>query len=192
MRKVAQEILEALCKIPITISSTRRVLNIFKDSQQLKQRSKALYESILGGLGHMLEYLKRNAVKKALMAGLKQQSFESRLLDDLIGNITKSRDAFNEEAELCHKEALQRLQKRGEEDAREIKQEIRTIGLIIEAAKQEEKRARDALAEGMQLLDMRTAELSDTFLDFVKAVKQLLIASPKGFEHAYHLGMLNA
>ncbi|KAI0392716.1 hypothetical protein F5Y17DRAFT_341060 [Xylariaceae sp. FL0594] len=187
IRRVDQEILDALCKIPLTISSAQRVLNIFKDSQQLKLRSKALYQSVLGGLGHMLEYLKRSTVEKALVAGLRQQSFESKLLDEWIANMDTSLDAFNEEVELCHKEALHKLRKMGEEDANVLKDQIDQLSRAVEAARQEGRRSHNALAERMRMLAMSNVELSAKVRLLVEDFKHLMTAKPKAFEHAYHL-----
>ncbi|KAK3319665.1 hypothetical protein B0T19DRAFT_432841 [Cercophora scortea] len=158
MRNVAEKVLDALCQIPIILSGTRRVLSIFQESQELQKCSRALYKSVLLGLGHMLEYLRRKSAWKVLKAGFKQQSFESGLVDK-IDDITKQRDAFNDEAELCHKEVVHRLEKASEKSGNEIKDEMRAISVIISAARAEEERARRAIADGLHLVAMRVGEL---------------------------------
>ncbi|OIW24490.1 hypothetical protein CONLIGDRAFT_648639 [Coniochaeta ligniaria NRRL 30616] len=192
MRKVAKDILEALCKIPVIMSSTRRVLNIFKESRELRQKSKALYKSILGGLGHMLEYLRRGTARKGFMAGLKQENFESDLLDNWIGNITKDRDGFNEEAEMCHKEAVQKLQKMGDKNAKDIQQQIKGISVVIEAAREEDRRAHQAFLDGMELLGMTIhgmfrSEMESFKVDLRRTLVDLLAANPKVTDYSWSL-----
>ncbi|KAK3690376.1 hypothetical protein B0T22DRAFT_481554 [Podospora appendiculata] len=97
MRDVAEKALDALCQIPLILSGTRRVLSIFKKSQELQKCSRAFFET-----------------------GLVEK----------IDDITKRRDAFNEKAEMCHKEVVHRLKEASEKSGNGIKDEMRAISMI--------------------------------------------------------------
>jgi len=198
MRTVAEKVLEALQKIPAVLSGAERVLGIFEDSEQLKEQSTALYRSMLLALGHMLEYLKRKSFIKIIGAVFKQQAFESQLMAK-IDNITKERDAFNEEAEICHKEVLAQLAKTSEKNADEIKDELRGISQVLAVYTAEQRRARRDFTETLKVVGMSYEYLQHEVVSFKKDVRndinmlqkpmkemlRLLKANPKGIETAY-------
>ncbi|KAK0642941.1 hypothetical protein B0T16DRAFT_174338 [Cercophora newfieldiana] len=191
MRKIADMILEKFSEIPILLSGTRRVLSIFKDSSDLHTHSKALYTSILSAIGHMLHYLKRKSGGKTLKAFFGQESFEFELTRK-IEDVAKQRDVFNEHAELCHKEALRRLEETtkssaeaNDRNADGIKTEIRSLRLVVRAADEERERVQRAIANAMSFMAMEQAELRrevaalrEANVMAVQYFKQLMRANP--------------
>lgn len=166
MRDVANAIFDALCRIPVILGGAKRVLRLHSDSKRLKDLSDELYTSILGGLGYMMEYLKRKSSKKLLKAFFKQGNFESRL-EEKIKAISAAKDAFNEEAEMCHKEAVQSLVHLNEGQAGKIQK-------LIDIHEAENKRTREE--------DLLLNQKSQIVLDLVI---KLLNANEKGVDMAW-------
>lgn len=164
MRDVANAIFDALCRIPVILGGAKRVLRLYGDSKRLQDLSDELYTSILGGLGYMMEYLKRKSSKKLLKAFFKQGNFES-CLEEKIKAISAAKDAFNEEAEMCHKEAVQSLVNESQAG------KIQTLIDIHEA---ENKRTREA-----DLLLRQQAQILS------ELVFKLLNANAKGVDMAW-------
>ncbi|KAJ4416468.1 hypothetical protein N0V82_006733 [Gnomoniopsis sp. IMI 355080] len=186
MRNVAKEILDALHAIPSILTGARRVLNVFRDQEILKDKSKALYNSILTAMGHMLEYLRRKSTRKMLKVVFKQQSFEADLLTK-IEDITKARNEFNEESELCHKEVLQKL---GEDSSRNT-DEVAKLAEVLSVYSDEQKRSQQAIFECVEGLskginDMKR-DLKDVPLKTARAILELLRASPTALEHVIQM-----
>lgn len=158
MKNVADKVMEALQQIPTLISSAQRVLQIYKDSDQLKILSTSFYGSILAALGHILEYLRQKSLWKALKAGFQQASFEKLLLEK-VDNVTKDRNAFNDEANICQKEMIERLESVQKENSDEARK--RTQGLLetVKFACQEQTRANREMRETLELMQMTTMEI---------------------------------
>jgi hypothetical protein len=158
MRIVAKTVLEALVQIPAILSGAQRVLSIFKGDSVLEERSKALYSSTLAALGRMLEYLKRNGFRKALAATLKQDSFEIGL-EDRIRDLTIQRNAFNEQAEICHWDSMKKMREKSDATESELKDELRRIGDMVDAYHPERLRAQEAIQQAVELMGMSYAKL---------------------------------
>lgn len=197
MRKVADTILKQLHQIPAILSSVQRVLNIYRNSTKLVELSDAIYQSVLVALGRMLEYLRHNACRKVMKAFVKQQSFQSDLLTK-IEDIATARDEFNAEAEMCHKEACQRLQDATERRGDRVEDEIANLRQIVTVAQNEQERSSQKIQEYFELMGHNYFELTAE----VKELKQrqerkdrvmeylleLLKSEPKVNEAAYKEG----
>lgn len=145
MRKVAVAIFDALEQIPAALGGARRVMNIFKDSKTLQSHSDTLYKSVLAAMRHMLEYLRRKSVRKIFKVILKQQRFEDDLMVK-INNIIKSRDAFNHEAEVCHRKVVQQLSEASAKNADEAQE----IYLLLSRSTEEQQRSQRFVAPSVQ------------------------------------------
>jgi len=164
MRKVAQMVLDKLAEIPIIYASTRRVLNLFPDAPDLQTQSRALYTAMLTGVGHMIEYLQRKQHRKTIKAFFAQSDFESSLVEK-IDDIAARRDALNHEAEMCHKEALNKLReiteanaKTSQTNADALNKEMKALQLVITASEAQ----REQLEELVKQTNMEIAQLRTT------------------------------
>lgn len=197
MRKVAKKILDALQLIPSILSGARRVLNIFRDHEALEDKSKGLYLSILAAMGHMLEYLKRRSDRKVIEAVFKQQSFEADLLTK-IEDITKVRDAFNDESELCHKEVLQKMA----EDSTRNRDEMAILVEVLSVSSSEQQRSHQAIVECLQSFDhslmslvQGVGEMKKEVTSITRTVKpmaqflEMLRANPIVWEHVAQMSV---
>ena len=173
------QVLDAACQIPLILNSAQRVLGMYRDSAELQQASKELYGSILICLGHMLRFLRRKSRWKVLEAGFKQQAFEAELLDK-IKNVENSRDAFNEQAEICHKLSLQDLRQKSEADNQDLRGRMQAVLEIQVSATLEEKRTQQIIVELQQYL-------KESLVNPVEQLMELLTNSPTLLRHAWAL-----
>ena len=124
MKDVHGKVLDALQQIPSIIDGAQRVLRIYNDSERLESLSKAFYTSILAALGQVMYYLRKKASAKITRAFITPFGFEDKLVHK-IGDITTAKEAFNDEADICQKEMLDRMnaaiENRSEETAGEIR-----------------------------------------------------------------------
>jgi hypothetical protein len=100
LRKINDEIVEALIQIPTILNKNARAQAVFKPSASLEILSSALYIAILHCLGRVLEYYKQRAMKKIAKALFTQGSFQESL-SDKIGAIIKCNEAVDDEIKLC-------------------------------------------------------------------------------------------
>lgn len=145
------------------------MLNIYRDSPRLVELSDALYQSVLAALGRMLEYLKHHACRKILKAFIKQQSFQSDLVRK-IEDIASARDDFNTEAELCHKEALQKLQDVTERGGDQVQDAISNLSQILAFSRREQERSAQNIREYFDLISQSYSNLNKD----VREIKQLM------------------
>jgi hypothetical protein len=143
----------------------QRVLNIYQNSTKLVELSDAIYQSVLVALGRMLEYLRHNACRKVLKALIKQQSFQSSLVIQ-IEDIAAARDEFNTEAELCHKESLQKLQEATERGGDRVEDAILNLKRVVAISRREQERSSQMIHEYFDLM-------SHDFSDLTKEVGEL-------------------
>jgi hypothetical protein len=161
MRHVAESVLDALEQIPVILGTAQRVLNIYRDSEKLKQLSQTFYQSILAALGHILHYFRRKSSSKVFQVALQPASFQKDLLDK-IEKIAKARNALNEEADLCHKEMQKRsyqLANATDKNSENIMREIGHIKQVLIAASLEQKRANGVMSDALDILQMSKTEL---------------------------------
>ena len=139
----------------------------------------------------MLEYLKHNACRKVLKAFIKQQSFQSDLVQK-IEDIATARDDFNAEAELCHKETLQKLQDVTERGGERVEDAISNLTRTVVVARREQERSNQRMQEYFDLISHSYWDLSKE----VKEIKNLmhlpmirlletLKSNPRAIEAAY-------
>lgn len=148
MKTIADKVLEALCDLPVLLSSTKRVLQCFPE---LRAQSDALYKSTLVALGHMLAYLgRKSGLKRLLKVVFQQASFETDLLAK-IDDIRKQRDAFNNEADICQNEMMKRVEdatdaanKNGEKLSHGVQNMIEMVGVCVRE-QQRVKQQNDAI-----------------------------------------------
>lgn len=167
------------------------MLNIYQDAPKLVELSDALYQSVLVALARMLKYLKHNACRKVLKAFIKQQSFQSDLVRK-IDDIVAARDEFSAEAELCHKEALQKLQDVTERDGDRVQDAISNLSQIVSISRREQERPAHNIREYFDLISQSYSFLTKD----VREVKQLMYllmiplletlkSNPRAIEAAY-------
>ncbi|KAF2454925.1 hypothetical protein BDY21DRAFT_373792 [Lineolata rhizophorae] len=197
MRKVNEEIFEALQEIPSILNGAQRVLRVYRDSEKLQTYSSALYASVLKAMGHMLGYLRVKSLRKASKAFLAQSSFELKLSEKIV-EIRRCRDAFNGEATVCSTEMLNKVQQvlsSVNKTSESVLQEIVSIEKFLGFAFQEQLRTQAEIRTGLKALEERDRELKrrqselrqklDAQTATLNSVMQLLKASPKGVEEAY-------
>ncbi|PYH99752.1 hypothetical protein BO71DRAFT_424824 [Aspergillus ellipticus CBS 707.79] len=109
MKDIREDILSALCDIPVILNGAQRVLGIYKVSNELRVYNDALYTATLRGLGCLLGYIRERGWKKSLKALLLQSSFGKRLSES-IEEMHGCRDRFNAEADICGMPMQQRLE----------------------------------------------------------------------------------
>lgn len=142
----------------------------------------------------MLEYLRHNACRNVLKALVKQQSFQSDLFKR-IEDIAAARDDFNAEAELCHKETLQKLQDVTERGGDRIEDAITNLSQIVAISRREQERSNQIIREYFDLISQSYWDLKKD----VKEIKQLmrlpmililetLKSNPNVIEAAYEQG----
>ncbi|KAK4222704.1 hypothetical protein QBC38DRAFT_503785 [Podospora fimiseda] len=156
--KVRDKILEALQQIPSILNSAQRVLNIYHDSAKLKELSKAFYISTLSVLGHILHYLRRKASSNLMKVVFQPGSFQEDLFLKL-EQLTKDRNAFNEEADLCQKEMLDNLGKVIQQDNHEAKEERAKMEHLLRLAAFEQGRANRVIGEMLEAIKRRQSEI---------------------------------
>jgi hypothetical protein len=202
MRSIVDKIMEALHEIPVILSGAQRVLSIYKDSEKLQAQSKALYGSVLAALGHTLDYLRRKSFWKLLKAGFQQSSFEEGLIEK-ISNVTKERNGFNAEADICQKEMLDKIAdvtKTANKNSEDAIKEVQLIQQILVFAHMEQRRAQQEIAESLEVLMMsgmelkrRQSEIRQDVADIKTAVAPLknlmkmLRGNPKALDLAYSM-----
>lgn len=194
MRNIAHKLLNALSLIPSILSGAQRVLNVFRDQKSLEEKSQVLYLSILSAMGHMLAYLQEKRVWKVLKATFKQQNFEAGLVEK-IENITTARDDFNDECELCHKEALHKI---GEDSARNG-DAMATLKEILVTSGLEQRRSHRIIVEGLasvqqdfEILARGVWEMKEDIRRVALPITQLmelLRASPGIYENVLLMSM---
>ncbi|KAL8391294.1 hypothetical protein RB595_010058 [Gaeumannomyces hyphopodioides] len=142
MKSVADKVLEALCDLPVLLSSTKRVLQCFPE---LRAHSDALYKSILVALGRMLAYLgRKSSLKRLFKAFFQQTSFEEDLVAK-ISDIRKQRDAFNDEADTCQKEMAKRVEEAADaarKSGEQISQGVQTMKEMVDVCLREQQRVK--------------------------------------------------
>lgn len=148
-------------------------------------------------LGRMLEYLRHNACRKVTKAFFKQQSFQSDLLMK-IEDIAAARDDFNTEAELCHKEAVQKLQEATESGGDRVEDGISNLRQVVTIARKEQERSNQKIQEYFELAGHSYTELTREIRE-MKRLQQLSIfatnylletlrSNPRVIEAAYNEG----
>ncbi|KAK4220519.1 hypothetical protein QBC38DRAFT_526643 [Podospora fimiseda] len=156
--KVRDRVLEALQQIPTILNSAQRVLNIYHDSAKLKELSKAFYISTLSVLGHILNYIRRKASRNLMKVVFQPGSFQEELFQKL-EQLTKDRNAFNEEADLCQKEMLDNLGKVIQQDNHEAKEERARMEYLLRLAAFEQGRANRVIGEMLEAIKRRQSEI---------------------------------
>jgi len=194
MKEVADEIFEALFQIPIILSGAQRVLVIYKDSKKLRACSSALYTSILHGLGYVLSYLREKSISRSIRDSVKAlvQLSSYRLdIDEKIKNITKSREAFNAEADICQKEMVKKMRdmtETGRDAAQDVQRKMNAMAKALETASLEKQRTSKEISDSLKTIEESTSELKLEMAATKKVmfeIKHLLMASPKALEEAY-------
>ncbi|KAL1878293.1 hypothetical protein Daus18300_002211 [Diaporthe australafricana] len=195
LRRVADTVLNELHRIPAILSSVQRVLNIYRDSTKLVELSDAIYQSVLVSLGRMLEYLRHNACRKVTKAFFKQQSFQSDLLMK-IEDIAVARDDFNTEAELCHKEAVQKLQEATERGGDRVENGISDLSQVVTIARKEQERSNQKIQEYFELVGHSYFELTKEIREMKRRQElsilatnyllEVLRSNPRVIEAAYN------
>ncbi|OAL21622.1 hypothetical protein AYO22_08018 [Fonsecaea multimorphosa] len=173
MRDVADKVLDGLHQIPAVLNGTQRVLNIFRDDKELRGYSETLYCALLAALGHMLEYLKRKSLRKLLPAVLKQETYESGLVQK-IGAVEKARDNFNQHAQTCHMEAMKKLAEVNCENSNMIQGQLQNISNILVQCEAEKKRVNAALEDAIKLANMSYNQLLKEFREIREPLKELM------------------
>jgi hypothetical protein len=197
LQDIRVEILQGLHDIPTIFNGVERALAMYKDSKKLQTYSTAIYVSTLHAIGHMLEYLRRKCVPRALKAIFKQSSFEFQLTQKL-QDMTKCRDAFNNEVTLCQQEMLKKVQDASqitEQTTQITLREIQSMKSLLGLAVEEHLRVQMVIRAGLKMHDeksnaiiRRQSDLGRMFqktLEAMNTVVQLLQASPKITEKAY-------
>ena len=180
MRSVAEKVMEALHQIPALLSGAQRVLKIYKDSERLKVLSKAFYCSILAALGHILNYLRRKSLWKLLQAGFQQASFERELFEK-IDEVMKDRDAFNDEANICQREVLDRLTSVAEKNSEDARKEARILRDILVISIREQTRVHQTIQETLELVQQikrRQSELGQQIGQKLDAITKIVSSGP--------------
>jgi hypothetical protein len=173
MKKVADEVMEALHEIPTILNGAQRVLGVYQGSKALEKASSELYCAVIRALGHMLGYLRQSnsafsKTMKVVSAAFKGAGFQSTLTDK-INTIAKVRDSFNQEADICQKEML----KANSDGVVEIKNGINSVKRCSEISSMEQKRT----AEIMQRVQGLEQGL--------KSILEFLKSEPKLLDHSY-------
>ncbi|KAI3332093.1 hypothetical protein HD806DRAFT_518903 [Xylariaceae sp. AK1471] len=127
MRNVAEKVLEGLYRIPAILSGVQRVLKIFNDDDELHGPTRQIYMSILAALRHMLECLQRARARKIFTAAFMQDMFEMEL-EQKIKSMEDERNKLNEQAQLCHMEAMNKLQRVSAKDTAVVQKEMKIVG----------------------------------------------------------------
>lgn len=146
-----EKVLDALQQIPTVIDGAQRVLKIYPDSERLRALSDTFYASILAALGHMIHYLRKKASSK-LREAVKRPFTSNDVLVDKIKAVEAGRDAFNREADICHREMVQRMKVLTSQEGDETREEVKIIGEAIDEAAQEHSRA-------LQMIQRKQSEL---------------------------------
>lgn len=157
-------------------------MSIYKDSERLTSLSAAFYTSILSALGHVLNYLRRkSSVKKAsanfIHAVIRPANFQRELVEK-IDQITKDRNAFNEEADICHKEMLDRLAAAEERRSEATMDEIQAMQKWLRMAAWEQNRANRVMGEMLEAIKRQQNEIGKNVSIIKAAVTKPQIALP--------------
>ncbi|KAK3994345.1 hypothetical protein QBC44DRAFT_357241 [Cladorrhinum sp. PSN332] len=169
--KVRDKVLEALQQIPTILNSAQRVLNIYKDSEKLKEFSKAFYLSTLSVLGHILNYLRRKASSNLIKVVFQPGTFQEELFQKM-EQLTNDRNAFNEEADLCQKEMLDELGKVIQQDNNEAKEERARMEHLLRLAAFEQGRANRVIGEILEVIKRRQSEIGKDVAEIKTAVTE--------------------
>ena len=172
LSKVHGEVLDALERIPGIIDSAQRVLRIYNDSERLECLSKSFYMSILSALGHIMHYLQEKASSR-IKVFLMPSGFKEQLIKN-IDAIAKDKDAFNEEANICQKEMLERVENQGEQTG----DDIRRMEQTLNAATVGQSRANLSLAEKVEMIRRQNSDLGR---DMKRDMKELKTAMTQPF-----------
>ncbi|KAJ2994816.1 hypothetical protein NUW58_g1450 [Xylaria curta] len=190
MRNINDNVLDCLCRIPIILNGTQRVLRIFQHDEELQNQSRRLYMSLLEVLGHILEYLKQNEARKLVRAILKQDVFEADLEQE-IKTAEMIRDMFNDQAQVCHMEAVNKQACLRSQDTVALQEQLEHIGYIVKASEAEERRVRGAIAEALIIVQMKCDELQGQYRQLASNVElsnkllKLLISNSNAYDVAY-------
>lgn len=194
MRNVAGKLLDALHLIPSILLGAQRVLNVFHGQKSLEEKSNVLYLSIISAMGHMLAYLQEKRGWKVIKATFKQQHFEADLVEK-IENIKTARDDFNEECELCHKEAVQKI---GENSARNGDTMV-TLREALIASDFEQRRSWRIIIEGLGSFQKDFETLATGVWEMKAEMKrvtqpitqlmELLLANPEVYKNVLFMSM---
>ncbi|PON29541.1 hypothetical protein TGAM01_v201790 [Trichoderma gamsii] len=151
MKHVHDKVLEALAQIPTILNSAQRVLKIYKGFEKLSSLSRTFYSSILTVLGHILKFLRQKS-RKNFVVVFQPANFQEKLLEK-VENMTRNRNAFNSEADICQKEMISRLAIAEKQGSEATAEEIRNINHIIKISVCEQNRALRVIVEMQQMLD---------------------------------------
>ncbi|KAL7934995.1 hypothetical protein V8C35DRAFT_24138 [Trichoderma chlorosporum] len=151
MKHVQDKVLEALAQIPTLINGAQRVLKIYKGFEKLSSLSRTFYSSILTVLGHILKFLRQKSWKNFAVV-FQPANFQKELLEK-VENMTRNRNAFNSEADICQKEMLSRLANAEKQGSEATAEEIRNIKHIARIAAFEQNRALRVIVEMQQMLE---------------------------------------
>lgn len=178
MRKLREDIFEALEEIPLILNCTQRVLAIHRKSERLQNYSSALYVSILSTMAHMIGYLRQKSAGKIMNVFFKQNSFESSLSSKLDA-IKQCSEAFNKEAAICSKELQKRLEQISVSTnrvAKEVYQQVGDLKQMIEVIHREQKRTEHELQEPLALLTKTCESLNNAMALFASNPLATLMA----------------
>ncbi|KAK4465050.1 hypothetical protein QBC42DRAFT_262380 [Cladorrhinum samala] len=171
LTQIRDKILEALQQIPTILNSAQRVLNIYKDSDGLKSLSKAFYMSTLAVLGHILNYLRRKASSNILKVVFQPGTFQEDLIQKL-DQVTRDRNAFNEEADICQKEMLDRWGTVIKQDNEAAREERARMEHLLRLAAFEQGRANRVIGEMLEAIKRRQSEMAKAVEAIKTAVTQ--------------------
>ncbi|KAI1748297.1 hypothetical protein F4782DRAFT_534516 [Xylaria castorea] len=170
MRDVATSVLDGLRQIPSILGGAQQVMKLFYDDEMLQNQSRQLYMSVLAALGHMLEYLKQNRVRKAWNAVSKQGNFASDL-EQKIKTVETERNTFNQQANISYMERTTKSQRVNSEEIREAR-------TAYEAEFKRAQRFREVI---LSVLDSNGNQRPE------KLVNKMLMDSPIASNAAYQI-----
>lgn len=103
IRKINDDIVSALVRIPRILDKSRRVLAINEASEDLGNYSSALYVAVRHTMGHTLKFSQERAFPRALKALVLQESFQYVLIE-MMNAMHECSNAIDGKAKLCHME----------------------------------------------------------------------------------------
>lgn len=174
---VHDKVLVALSDIPTILDGAQRVLHIYPESQRLESLSKTFYVSILAALGHIMCYLRKKASSRIPRACMAPFGFEADLVSK-VDAISKSKDAFNEEADICQKEMLDRLNSAISHQGSVTAEEMTRMTDAVRVAMSEQKRANLVMGEMLEMIRRRQSDMGRD----IKEVKTALHAQTIPFK----------
>ncbi|MBE3047882.1 hypothetical protein IMZ48_36305 [Candidatus Bathyarchaeota archaeon] len=172
--------MSALQQIPSIIDGAQRVTRLYRDSQRLELLSRAFYTSIMAALGHIMHYLRKKASRRLPNVVFKPSSFEEQLVQK-IDAIASDKDAFNEEADICHKEMVDRMSSTAEDRGERTEEDLHIMREVMCVAIREQRRttleqrmANQGIDEKLDKLERKQSDIGRATMSISSALEPLL------------------